>query len=242
MTGWVWCNDIQRPCRQPRDAICHICGRKYTIHSINIHVPQCQKLFLAQQAKLPRKERKKLPELPAGTSKLSLTQRNEVAQRVYEDSVMEKCPYCGRTFMEGRLEKHIYSCARSHGKEHIDPRFDVPMCYPIGQRREARNTVICYVCGRKYTTHSIGIHLPQCKKLYVARQRKLPLKDRKPLPKEPDPSLPLQQRNEFAAQRYNNCVLEACKYCKRTFFPDRLVVHLRSCKRNHMRKKLRPAQ
>jgi hypothetical protein len=34
---------------------CHICGRNYTIHSIDIHLPQCEKLWNDRQAKLPVK-------------------------------------------------------------------------------------------------------------------------------------------------------------------------------------------
>ena len=219
----------------PRDAICHICGRKYTVHSINIHIPQCEKKFLAQQEQLPKKERKKLPMLPKGVSKMQIEERNQVAQKLYEDSVMEKCPYCNRNFMEGRLAKHINACAKSHGKvHHQDSKDSAPNKYHSGPT-EAKNTVICYVCGRKYTTHSIDIHVKQCKELFMAREAKKPKKDRKPLPKEPK-HMTLQERNEYATKQYNDTVLEACKYCGRTFFPDRLAVHIKSCQRSHLKK------
>jgi hypothetical protein len=227
---------------KPRDGICHICGRTYTVHSINIHIPQCEKKFLAQQQALPKQERKPLPMLPKGVSKMDIQKRNEVAQKLYEDAVMETCPYCERTFMEGRLEKHIKSCARSHGKEYKDPKDKKPAAYPTQQQQhtgpthQAKNTVICHVCGRSYTTHSIGIHLPQCEKLFLAREEKLPKKERKALPKAPDKNMSLNERNEFATKQYNEKILEACKYCGRTFFPDRLAVHIKSCERNHLKK------
>ena len=235
----------------PRDVICHICGRKYTIHSIHIHIPQCEKLYLAQQEKLPKNERKRLPTLPTNVSKMNIHQRNKVAQELFENVVMEKCPYCGRTFMEGRLAKHIHSCARSHGKSlhieisHPDKEHTWSTYSFTTNKRptEAKNTVICYVCGQKYTTHSINIHLPQCKKLFLARHEKLPRKDRKQLPQEPPPNLTsLEERNDFATKQYNNAVLEACKYCNRTFFPDRLAVHIKSCERNHIREKMKNQQ
>lgn len=36
--------------------------------------------------------------------------------------------------------------------------------------------------------------------------------------------------NDEASKNYNDKVLDACPNCGRTFLPDRLVVHLRSCK------------
>ena len=46
-------------------------------------------------------------------------------------------------------------------------------------------TIICYICGRQYGVHSYDIHLKQCKDLWVARESKKPLKERKPLPIDP---------------------------------------------------------
>lgn len=36
--------------------------------------------------------------------------------------------------------------------------------------------------------------------------------------------------NEEAFKSYNETALDRCPNCNRTFLPDRLVVHLRSCK------------
>ena len=40
----------------------------------------------------------------------------------------------------------------------------------------------------------------------------------------------LETMNQESSKAYNDKVLESCPYCARTFLPDRLVVHLRSCK------------
>lgn len=42
--------------------------------------------------------------------------------------------------------------------------------------------------------------------------------------------------NEEAAKNYNEKALDACPNCARTFLPDRLVVHLRSCNKAHGKK------
>jgi uncharacterized OB-fold protein len=39
----------------------------------------------------------------------------------------------------------------------------------------------------------------------------------------------LQTYNEDAYKAYNEKALEACPNCGRTFLPDRLLVHLKSC-------------
>jgi Zn finger protein HypA/HybF involved in hydrogenase expression len=114
--------------------------------------------------------------------------------------------------------------------------------YPTTERRctEANNTAYCHICGRKYTAHSIDIHLPQCEQLWVDRQRQLPKQEQKPVPQMPNvkyKNLSLDQRNEMALQVHNDVALAKCQYCARTFLPDRLEVHLRSCARNHAKKK-----
>jgi len=217
---------------QPRDVICHICGRKYTVHSINIHIPQCEKLFQAQQEKLPKSDRKQLPQLPKNIEKMDLEERNRIAMKIYSDCTMEACQFCGRTFLLDRLEVHLPSCARNHGKD-WPPKTEA--AYPTGPNK-AKNTVICHICGRKYTVHSIDIHLPQCEQLWKDRQAKLPKNKRKPVPQMPNKNykkLPLDKRNAMAQKVYNDVSLEQCKYCGRTFLPDRLEVHIKSCARNH---------
>lgn len=40
----------------------------------------------------------------------------------------------------------------------------------------------------------------------------------------------VQEYNEDAYKNYNEKALDQCPNCGRTFLPDRLVVHLKSCK------------
>lgn len=42
----------------------------------------------------------------------------------------------------------------------------------------------------------------------------------------------LEEYNNDAFKNYNDKVLEPCPNCARTFLPDRLLVHLKSCKGN----------
>jgi uncharacterized C2H2 Zn-finger protein len=43
----------------------------------------------------------------------------------------------------------------------------------------------------------------------------------------------MEDYNKDAAKNYNENALDACPNCARTFLPDRLVVHLRSCNKAH---------
>jgi ribosomal protein L32 len=97
-------------------------------------------------------------------------------------------------------------------------------------------TVICYICGREFGSKSISIHEPQCMKKWHAENDRLPKNQRRPAPVKPDilPSLTggandAQRFNELAWQAAQSNLVE-CSNCGRTFQPDRLPVHQRSCK------------
>ncbi|XP_051019155.1 zinc finger protein 474 [Acomys russatus] len=93
---------------------------------------------------------------------------------------------------------------------------------------------ICYICGREFGSQSIAIHEPQCLEKWRVENSKLPKHLRRPEPSKPQPvrgsgSYSLQAANEEAFQSAQAQLLP-CEYCGRTFLPDRLLVHQRSCK------------
>ncbi|KAH8051485.1 hypothetical protein JL722_10656 [Aureococcus anophagefferens] len=95
----------------------------------------------------------------------------------------------------------------------------------------APSTRMCHICGRQFGKNSIDIHIPQCLKKYEAAQAQLPPHERKPAPAAP------QLLGAGASDRaYNDAAYEAleanmaeCEFCGRTFAPDRLAIHNRSC-------------
>ena len=95
----------------------------------------------------------------------------------------------------------------------------------------APSTRMCHICGRQFGKNSIDIHIPQCLKKYEAAQAQLPPHERKPAPAAP------QLLGAGASdQAYNDAAYEAleanmaeCEFCGRTFAPDRLAIHNRSC-------------
>lgn len=97
-------------------------------------------------------------------------------------------------------------------------------------------SVVCYICGREFGSKSISIHEPQCMKKWQAENDRLPRGQRRPPPVKPAilPSLTggindTQRFNELAWQAAQANLVE-CKNCGRTFQPDRLPIHQRSCK------------
>ena len=72
-----------------------------------------------------------------------------------------------------------------------------------------------------------------------------PKKERRPLPQPPSnfddiivgkvDMNDLDKYNDEAFKEYNEKALVPCEHCGRTFLPDRLVVHLRSCAKNSLK-------
>ncbi|KFQ58253.1 Zinc finger protein 474, partial [Pelecanus crispus] len=96
--------------------------------------------------------------------------------------------------------------------------------------------VICYICGREYGTKSISIHEPQCLEKWHRENDMLPKHLRRPEPKKPEVS-PIQAKGFYDLGSLNEAAwisaqnqLVPCDICGRTFLPDRLIVHQRSCK------------
>ena len=88
----------------------------------------------------------------------------------------------------------------------------------------------CHLCGRQFGTTSLGIHIKACKQRWEREHgRAAP---------EPDVEMPLgapagskawEQFNAAANSKFNTDTLQPCPHCNRTFLPDRLPIHLRSC-------------
>lgn len=93
---------------------------------------------------------------------------------------------------------------------------------------------ICYICGREFGSQSLAIHEPQCLEKWHVENSKLPKHLRRPEPSKPQPlggsgfyNLPAANAAAFQSAQAQ---LLPCEACGRTFLPDRLLVHQRSCK------------
>ena len=157
---------------------------------------------------------------------MDLEARNQLPMKLDDDTVLEACQFYNRPLV------HLPSCAHTNNKSEWPPRTKSE--YPgVHSPLQANNTILCHICGRNYTTHSIDLHVPQCAKLHQQQQAKLPKSQRKPLPQLPQ-NYNARERHEVATQVYYNHILEACKYCKRSFLPDQLEVHISNCTKKIM--------
>ena len=97
--------------------------------------------------------------------------------------------------------------------------------------------MVCYICGREFGLSSIAIHEPQCMKKWEIENSKLPKNQRRPPPQKPMifPSIgggnpnDIERMNQAAYESAQNQLIP-CANCGRTFAPDRLPVHERSCR------------
>jgi len=98
--------------------------------------------------------------------------------------------------------------------------------------------VVCYICGRNYSSASFSIHEPNCIKKFQLEN------PGKSIPKKPvvgggDNETPIgggkmtakqiNEYNEACREQFLDQGREACPNCGRKFLPDRLPIHLRSC-------------
>ncbi len=109
---------------------------------------------------------------------------------------------------------------------------------------EKPRMLVCPLCGREFGTASLEIHMKSCKKKFEIQQQDLP----KNMRRNADKIIASYNQNKAmmgggggynnmdymnaqAYDAYNNQALVPCENCGRTFLPDRLLVHLRSCKK-----------
>ena len=99
--------------------------------------------------------------------------------------------------------------------------------------------LVCYLCGQQFGSASLAIHQPQCYQKQLTWWKNNDTATRGPKPKDPavhgrksqDPmsQADVQKHNDENFEDFNQN-LSRCEGCGRTFLPDRLVVHQRSCK------------
>ena len=122
------------------------------------------------------------------------------------------------------------------------PKKNSPPKRMPGQRPRG---LICPLCGREYGTASLQIHMKSCRQKYELQQQELPKHMRKSADKiiaayEQNQAMMnamasgggtynFDAMNDQAFDTFNKEALVPCSNCGRTFLPDRLIVHQRSC-------------
>ncbi|XP_018405706.1 PREDICTED: zinc finger protein 474-like [Cyphomyrmex costatus] len=112
----------------------------------------------------------------------------------------------------------------------------IPQDHPSDQQsrssasmKRGPRSVTCYVCGREFGTASFPIHEPKCMEKWERENNSLPPSQRRPKPQKPAVSIEHIDWNA-AAWEQSQEQLVPCAKCGRTFLPERLPIHERSCK------------
>lgn len=93
---------------------------------------------------------------------------------------------------------------------------------------------ICFICGRPTLLPGYDRHVEQCRDLFIKREMQKPPKERRPCPKDPmelsgkGGRYSEKDMNEMAMKSFESS-LAPCPNCGRTFLPEKLAIHARSC-------------
>ena len=83
---------------------------------------------------------------------------NDVAYDQYNNTALEPCSGCGRTFNYDALVRHQKMCLKGKPEENKQ--------HPGGGPAMKPKALMCYICGREFGTASLEIHLKTCKKKF----------------------------------------------------------------------------
>ncbi|KAG5321115.1 ZN474 protein, partial [Pseudoatta argentina] len=163
------------------------------------------------------------------------------------------CSICGRRFGTRSIKIHEPQCnrrwqAQNDVSQQKDPALYRQKSVNSGQGNSQsmypnlsqKKTVTCYICGRDFGSSGIAIHEPQCLKKWHAENDKLSPARKRKEPQKPeiiyiqDPSTGNMVVDQAATVEANWMThlsqLIPCKHCGRTFNPDRVNIHEKSCK------------
>ncbi|XP_036596802.1 zinc finger protein 474-like [Trichosurus vulpecula] len=235
----------------PKTLLCYICGREFGSQALSSHEAECLEKWKVENERLPQNLRQIPPQKPKHYSaKPSKPETMQTSNDSHEGQLMV-CSKCNKSFKPDRLQIHQKICqvqdsdsstfgSRSSGREAVKIQ---PQKSKAGSSRSDKPsvirrppTIICYICGREFGTKSISIHEPQCLKKWHNENNLLPKELRRPEPKKPE-VINIAAKGYYDLDAINEAAwtsaqsqLVPCDNCGRTFLPDRLVVHQRSCK------------
>lgn len=119
----------------------------------------------------------------------------------------------------------------------VSPKKNSPPKRAKGQRPIG---LICPLCGREFGTASLEFHMKSCRVKFEREQQDLPKNLRRSADKiiasynqnamvRGSGGYNFDDLNNQAFDTYKKEALVPCSNCGRTFLPDRLIVHQRSC-------------
>eukprot|EP00760_Papus_ankaliazontas_P029040 PhM_4_TR410/c0_g1_i2/m.23503 len=243
------------PAKKPQLLVCYLCGQQFGTSSLPIHMPQCYDKKIVEWQNADPKNRGPRPRPPH-----KKVDPNDIPKSLDDDAEVEQfnnrqfgnftdnmaqCQNCGRKFLADRLEVHLRSCKPGQGSKPIAGKRPQTQGgrsgSSAGESGPARKPqlLVCYLCGQQFGTSSLRIHIPQCYQKRLVQWKAADPNVRGPAPRDPATmtdadfaSMSQDEKVQFNNEQFSdfNNNMSKCDKCGRTFLPDRLAVHQRSCK------------
>lgn len=233
------------------NVLCFICGNKFPQNEIQNHIFKDKLRYEGT-----KKVRIELPEeynLLFKTIKGGLTLEGEDLENFNNLISTKSLRKQSQALDDMNYNYGNNSLSMSQNIPRKSPRKSPPKKSPPQRRSPGQRPrgLICPLCGREYGTASLEIHMKSCRQKFELQQRDLPKNMRKSADKiiaayQANNARMAQscggggynfdQLNDQAFDAYNKEALVACSNCGRTFLPDRLIVHQRSCLKHPIRK------
>jgi len=142
----------------PNLKVCYICGREYGSRSLKIHEPQCLKKWRLANPKRSRSPCGRQNGLSKATSVTSLTSHDIYSQSPQKNTTVASSPVLKQSkprsaSCDNLLDSRINKRKQSKGSQQVS------------------KMVLCYICGKQFTMHSLPIHEKQCLKKWEAQKK-----------------------------------------------------------------------
>ena len=223
--------------------LCFICGQKFDQSEIQNHIFKDKLRYEGQ-----KKVRLTIPDeynLLFKTIKGGLSLQGDDVQNfnnlISTKSVRSQANQLEYSYNSSGGLSMSQSIPRKSPRNSPPKKYSPPKRAP-GQRPRG---LICPLCGREYGTASLQIHMKSCRQKFELQQQDLPKNMRRSADKiiaayEQNQAMMnafasgsggynIDAMNDQAFDTYNREALVPCSNCGRTFLPDRLIVHQRSC-------------
>ncbi|XP_065350738.1 zinc finger protein 474-like [Cloeon dipterum] len=211
-----------------QQAACYVCGKELNASLMAQHESKCLEGWQRLNSKLPPNLQK-----PTPAKKHSLDETSCWNQFSWKSNQAEEIispPNSRQCQRSERRPCDVVAAAakKTSPREHSSPRHQQ---LPVQPDQETQ----CYLCGRAFATLSLPIHEPGCLRKWRQENDKLAPELRKPEPRPPNNHFSdvLEHEESFGAEYESHLEqLVPCRGCNRTFLPERLEVHTRSCQQS----------
>ena len=241
--------------KMPKSVTCYICGRGYGTKSIGIHIKNCEKKWEIDQSQKPRKERRPCPQPPKNFLEViskdkvthkDLEQLNVKAFEEYNDTALQKCNFCNRTFNPESFKVHQRICSSDNPFKPLKDKTVKSTGTELPQRnipkmQSSTKHVDNKVSVAKPVNHQKTLELTSNYVFNPISGNKIPEKNN--IKSNPNSNhentISYEELDDAEEETFDQNELSPCSKCGRRFAIDRLSKHEKVCKVNAKPKKVK---